>query len=149
MHSWGDIDIDDYVTDTFGDPSVAVNYMQNLIDHGFVGELFFGDLNAIGGETTGSGIESSIGVMLEIELHDDPLLISLAEELDGENVLIDGYITTVTGVEIPERSVLNVVALVGEQTIRDSSSSLSVIAEPFVVQTANMLNELADRVRDA
>ena len=145
----GDIDIDDYVTDTFGDPSVAVNYMQNLIDHGFVGESFFGDLNAIGGETTGSGIESSIGVMLEIELHDDPLLISLAEELDGENVLIDGYITTVTGVEIPERSVLNVVALVGEQTIRDSSSSLSVIAEPFVVQTANMLNELADRVRDA
>ena len=72
------------MTDTFGDPTVAVNYMQNLIDHGFVGELFYGDLSAIGGETTGSGIELSDGSMLEIELHNDPLLVSLAEELDGQ-----------------------------------------------------------------
>lgn len=145
----GDINIDDYVTDTFGDPSVAVNYMQNLIDHGFVGELFYGDLAAIGGETTGSGIELVDGAMLEIELHDDPLLISLAEQFDGENVLIDGYIETVNGVEIPERSVLNVVALVGEQTIRDVSSSLTSISDPFATQAVSLLNNLADKVRDA
>tara|TARA_B100000686_G_scaffold94531_1_gene100961 strand:+ start:7451 stop:8842 length:1392 start_codon:yes stop_codon:yes gene_type:complete len=145
----GDFDIDDYVTDTFGDPTVAVNYMQNLIDHGFVGELFYGDLSAIGGETTGSGIELSDGSMLEIELNNDPLLVSLAEELDGQQVLIDGHVTTVTAVEIPERSVLNVVALVGEQTIRDVSASLTTMSDPFMTQTASMLNELADRVRDA
>jgi len=145
----GDVDIDDYVTDTFGDPAVAVNYMQSLIDHGFVGELFYADLSAIGGETTGSGIELSDGSMLEIELHNDPLLVSLAEELDGQKVLIDGHITTVTAIEIPERSVLNVVALVGEQTIRDVSASLTTMSDPFMTQTALMLNELADRVRDA
>tara|TARA_Y100001934_G_scaffold146620_1_gene176158 strand:- start:8042 stop:9421 length:1380 start_codon:yes stop_codon:yes gene_type:complete len=145
----GEIDIDDYVMDTFGDPTVAVNYVQNLIDHGFVGELFYGDLSAIGGESTGSGIELSDGSMLEIELRNDPLLVSLAEELDGQNVLIDGHLTIVTGVEISERSVLNVVALVGEQTIRDVSSSLTTISDPFMTQTASMLNDLADRVRDA
>ena len=145
----GDVDIGDYVTNTFGDPTVAVNYVQNLIDHGFVGELFYGDLNAIGGESTGSGIELSDGTMLEIDLRDDPLLVSLAQELDGQNVLVDGHITIVTAVEITERSVLNVVALVGETTIRDVSSSLTIISDPFVAQTALMLNELADRVRDA
>ncbi|MBO88742.1 MAG: hypothetical protein CMP14_04410 [Rickettsiales bacterium] len=145
----GEVDIEDYVTNTFGDPTVAVNYVQNLIDHGFVGELFYGDLNAIGGESTGSGIELSDGSMLEIELRDDPLLVTLAQELDGQNVLVDGHITIVTGVEIPERSVLNVLALVSEPTIRDVSSSLTIISDPFVEQTALMLNELADRVRDA
>ncbi|MBK67142.1 MAG: hypothetical protein CMP22_03305 [Rickettsiales bacterium] len=145
----GEVDIEDYVTNTFGDPTVAVNYVQNLIDHGFVGELFYGDLNAIGGESTGSGIELSDGSMLEIDLRDDPLLVTLAQELDGQNVLVDGHITIVTGVEIPERSVLNVLALVSEPTIRDVSSSLTIISDPFVEQTALMLNELADRVRDA
>ena len=87
--------------------------------------------------------------MLEIELRDDPLLVTLAQELDGQNVLVDGHITIVTGVEIPERSVLNVLALVSEPTIRDVSSSLTIISAPFVEQTALMLNELADRVRDA
>ena len=145
----GEPDINDYVTDTFGDPTVAVNYMQNLIDHGFVGELFYGELSAIGGETTGSGIELSDGSMLEIELRNDPVLLALAEEFDGKNVLIDGHRTTVTGIEIPERSVLNVVALIGEQTIRDVSSSLTTISDPFMTQTASMLKALADRVRDA
>ena len=64
-------------------------------------------------------------------------------------MLIDGHVTTVTAVEIPERSVLNVVALVGEQTIRDVSASLTTMSDPFMTQTASMLNELADRVRDA
>lgn len=145
----GDINIDDYVQDTFGDPSVAVNYLQDLIDNGYVGEMFYGDLAAIGGETTGSGIETSDGTMIEIDLNDDPLLISMAEQLDGENVLIDGYLTTVKGVEIPERIVLEVIAISGESSIRDTATALASVEYAFATETSMMLVTLADKVRDA
>jgi hypothetical protein len=93
----------------------------------------------IGGETTGSNIILADGSVVEVDFGDDPDLLALAEFYDNENVLIEGVAELVHGVEIPNRTVVDVTAMVGQQELAslellllsDSSVAASTVLPYF------------------
>ena len=111
------LDLEDFVTDEIGTPEQMVNLFDRLLESAYIGELVFNDVVVIGGETTGSNIILADGSVVEIEFGDDPDLLALAELYDNENVLIEGVAELVYGVEIPNRTVVDVTALIGQQEL--------------------------------
>ena len=63
-------------------------------------------INAIGGETTGTIIETKAGVF-ELDLRTKELR-QKAGMLDGKEVCVEGTLTIRKGVEVPERKIINV-----------------------------------------
>ena len=128
-------DLDQFATDEFGTAEELITLMDGIVESLYVGELVFNDVAAIGGETTGSNIILADGSVIEIDFSDDPELLALAELYDNENVLIEGVAGLVYGIEIPNRTVVNVTALVGQQELAslellllsDSSSAASTV----------------------
>ena len=133
------LDLEDFVTDELGTPDQMINLFDRLVESAYVGELVFNDVVVIGGETTGSNIILADGSVVEIDLGDDPELLALAEFYDNEYVLIEGVAELVTGVEIPNRTVVDVTALVGQQELAslellllsDSSAAASTVLNYF------------------
>jgi hypothetical protein len=116
-----------------------INLLDGILESAYIGELVFNDVAAIGGETTGSNIILGDGSVVEIDFGDDPDLLALAEIYDNTNVLIEGVIELVYGVEIPSRTVIDVTALVGQQELdalellllSDSSSISNTVLAHF------------------
>lgn len=106
-------DLDEFVTDEFETPEEMIDLLDGILESAYIGELIFNDVVAIGGETTGSNIILADGSVVEVDFGDDPALLALGEIYDNENVLIEGVAELVHGVEIPNRTVVDVSAMVG------------------------------------
>ena len=98
-------------------------------------------MNANGGETTGSVVVLGDGSVVEIDLGDDPLLIELALKYDNATVLVEGYPEIVQGVEIPNRTVIDVAAMVG-------ADELASFEQLFVGNTSALTDSLSARLQD-
>ena len=87
------------------------------------GTLYYG-VSAIGGETTGVVIETDAGKVYELEIK-DPATLQFAETLDGKRAIATGLLKSVAGVEIPERTVVEVTSLAasGSGTVCRSKTS--------------------------
>ena len=132
-------DLDEFVTDEFDTPEEMIDLLDGILESAYIGELIFNDVVVIGGETTGSNIILADGSVVEVDFGDDPDLLALAEFYDNENVLIEGVAELVHGVEIPNRTVVDVTAMVGQQELAslellllsDSSVAASTVLPYF------------------
>jgi hypothetical protein len=110
-------DLDEFVTEQFSTPDELLNLLDGMLESAYIGELVFNDVAAIGGETTGSNIILGDGSVVEIDFGNDPKLLELADTYDNTIVLIEGVTELVLGVEIPNRTVIDVLALVGQSEL--------------------------------
>jgi hypothetical protein len=117
-------DLDEFVTDEFDTPEEMIDLLDGILESAYIGELIFNDVAVIGGETTGSNIVLADGSVVEVDFGDDPDLLALAEFYNNENVLIEGVAELVHGVEIPNRTVVDVTAMVGQQELASLESLL-------------------------
>ena len=132
-------DLDEFVTDEFDTPEEMIDLLDGILESAYIGELIFNDVVVIGGETTGSNIILADGSVVEVDFGDDPDLLALAEFYNNENVLIEGVAELVHGVEIPNRTVVDVTAMVGQQELAslellllsDSSVAASTVLPYF------------------
>lgn len=132
-------DLDEFVTDVIGTPAEMIELLDGILESAYIGELIFNDVVVIGGETTGSNIILADGSVVEVDFGDDPDLLALAEHYDNENVLLEGVAELVHGVEIPNRMVIDVTAMVGQQELAslellllsDSSVAASTVLPYF------------------
>jgi len=132
-------DFDEFVADELGPPEEMINLFDRLLESAYIGELVFNDVVVIGGETTGSNIILADGSVVEIDFGDDAELLALAEFYHNEYVLIEGVAELTSGVEIPDRTVVDVTALVGQQELgslellllSDSSAAASTVLNYF------------------
>jgi hypothetical protein len=127
IHDTG-VSLDEFVTDAFGTSVELINVLGGMLDAAYIGELVFNDVVAIGGETTGSNIILVDGSVIEVDFGDDPDLLSRAETYANTNVLIEGIAQVVYGVEIPNRAVIDVRALVGQHEL--DALELLLLSDP-------------------
>jgi hypothetical protein len=127
IHDTG-VSLDEFVTDAFGTSVELINVLGGMLDAAYIGELVFNDVVAIGGETTGSNIILVDGSVIEVDFGDDPDLLSRAETYANTNVLIEGIAQVVYGVEIPNRTVIDVRALVGQHEL--DALELLLLSDP-------------------
>ena len=134
------MNLDEFVRDEFGTTAELEPLLQGMLKSTYFGELVFNEFAAIGGETTGSNVILIDGSVVEIDLGDDPDLLASARTYDNTNVLIEGVAELVSGVEIPNRIVIDVTTLVGQQELEtlellllsDRSSVVSTVLSQFV-----------------
>jgi hypothetical protein len=111
--------LDEFVTDAFGTSVELINVLDGMLESAYIGELVFNDVVAIGGESTGSNIILVDGSVIEVDFGDDPDLLFQAENYANAKVLIEGVAQIIYGVEIPNRTVIDVRALVGQHELDD------------------------------
>ncbi len=87
--------------------ATAANYAAQVD-----GVLYYG-VNANGGETTGIVIQTDGGKVVELSIQ-DPATVKFAETLNGKRAMATGDLTTVAGVEVPDRLVLRVGSLAAQ-----------------------------------
>ncbi len=134
------MNLDEFVRDEFGTTAELEPLLEGMLKSTYFGELVFNEFAAIGGETTGSNVILIDGSVVEIDLGDDPDLLASARTYDNTNVLIEGVAELVSGVEIPNRIVIDVTTLVGQQELEtlellllsDRSSVVSTVLSQFV-----------------
>ncbi|MEC7566991.1 MAG: hypothetical protein VX738_15015 [Planctomycetota bacterium] len=133
--------LEDYVGEKFETEGDLIDLIDGLLESSYIGELMYNDTAAIGGETTGSVVVLGDGSVVEIDLGDDPLLIELALKYDNATVLVEGYPEIVQGVEIPNRTVIDVAAMVG-------ADELASFEQLFVGNTSALTDSLSARLQD-
>ena len=96
-------------------PALARQPEPKVLDQGeprkveMKGKLHTGVV-AIGGETTGTEIETKAG-RYELDLRGDKELLKTAAKLDGKEVVVTGTLELRKGVEVKERRIITVVTL--------------------------------------
>ena len=89
--------------------------------------MIYNDIAAIGGETTGSVIVSNDQTIVEIDLGDSDRLHELAAKYHHQRVIIEGAAVLVEGIEIPNRTVIDVRSIFGTTEVEALADSLNAI----------------------
>jgi hypothetical protein len=92
-------------------PALAADKEKGAKKVEFKGKLRTG-IVAIGGETTGTIIETKDGTY-ELELGKDKELRAKAKRLDGKPVVVTGILGVRKGIEVKERKIITVTSLKG------------------------------------
>lgn len=132
----------DFVDDYFTEESGFLGLVDDLMDGCVNGEMHYGDHVAIGGETTGSIVEVDQNTAFELDLHDDPELLAAAEALNKQPVMVFGTLYKVEGVEIPERTIMDVHMILPQQQITDLTNKFQQLNLPLGNSLAGKFEEL-------
>ena len=100
---------------------------DDFLDTAYIGELIYNDIVAIGGETTGSVVLLGDQSILEVDFGNSESLHELAEIYDNQVVILEGASTIVAGVEMPDRTVIQVRAIFGTGEIESLESTLNTL----------------------
>lgn len=120
-------DLDDLVEDQFGPALDLSGLFEDITEGAYLGELIYNDVAAIGGETTGSVIVMSGDSVVELDFGDSTRLNELAEMYDNQVVIIEGTPNLIPGVEIPDRTVIEVRCIFGEVELESLTNVLSTL----------------------
>ena len=132
----------DFVDEYFTEESGFLGLVDDLMDGCVNGEMHYGDHVAIGGETTGSIIEVDENTLFELDLHDDPELLAAAEALHEQPVMVFGNLYKVEGVEIPERTIMDVQMILPQQKITELTNKFQQLNLPLGSSLAGKFEEL-------
>lgn len=132
----------DFVDEYFTEESGFLGLVDDLMDGCVNGEMHYGDHVAIGGETTGSIIEVDKNTLFELDLHDDPELLAAAEALHEQPVMVFGNLYKVEGVEIPERTIMDVQMILPQQKITELTNKFQQLNLPLGSSLAGKFEEL-------
>ena len=86
---------------------------------------------AVGGETTGSIIQIDETTSFELDFHNDPELLAVAEALHEQPVMVFGTLYKIEGVEIPERTIMDVQMIVPQEKITDLATTFEQLDLPL------------------
>ena len=119
--------VDEYFTEEAG----FLGLVDDLMDGCVNGEMHHGDHMAIGGETTGSVVEVDENTMFELDFHNDPELLAAATALHEQPVMVFGTLYKIEGVEIPERTIMDVQMIVPQEKITDLATTFEQLDLPL------------------
>lgn len=119
--------VDEYFTDEAG----FLGLVDDLMDGCVNGEMHHGDQMAVGGETTGSIIQIDETTSFELDFHNDPELLAVAEALHEQPVMVFGTLYKIEGVEIPERTIMDVQMIVPQEKITDLATTFAQLDLPL------------------
>jgi hypothetical protein len=134
-------DFMDFVDDYFTEDSAFIDMVDDLFGECINGEMHHGDQVAIGGETTGSVVEVDDNTLFELDFHDDPQLLEAATALHEQPVMVFGTFYKIEGVEIPERTIMDVKKLIPKKEFSD-------LADKFKGYTDPVFGSLAGKFED-
>ncbi len=135
-------DFVDFVDEYFTDDSAFIDMVDDLFGECVNGEMHHGDQVAIGAETTGSVILVDDVTSFELDLHDDPELIRVAEALHGQPVMIFGTLERVQGVEIPERTIMDVQKIIPKDKFTDLATRFDNMNIPLAETLSGKFQDL-------
>jgi hypothetical protein len=119
--------VDEYFTDEAG----FLGLVDDLMDGCVNGEMHYGDQMAVGGETTGTIIQIDETTSFELDLHGNPELLAVAEALHEQPVMVFGTLYKIEGVEIPERTIMDVQMIVPQEKITDLATTFAQLDLPL------------------
>jgi len=111
----------------FGTELELDSLFDDFLDTAYIGELIYNDIAAIGGETTGSVVLLADQSILEVDFGNSESLHELAEIYDNQVVILEGASTIVAGVEMPDRSVIQVRTIFGTGEMESLESTLNTL----------------------
>ena len=103
------------------------SFFDDFLDTAYIGELIYNDMVAIGGETTGSVVLLGDQSILEVDFGNSESLHELAEIYDNQVVILEGASTIVAGVEMPDRTVIQVRTIFGTGEMESLESTLNTL----------------------
>ena len=119
--------VEEILNGEFGSNIDLGSLFDDILDSAYIGELIYNDIAAIGGETTGSVIVSNDQTIVEIDLGDSDRLHELAAKYHHQRVIIEGAAVLVEGIEIPNRTVIDVRSIFGTTEVEALANSLNAI----------------------
>ena len=135
-------DFVDFVDEYFTQESGFLGLVDDLMDGCVNGEMHHGDHVAIGGETTGSVIEVDENTLFELDFHNDPQLLEAATALHEQPVMVFGTFYKIEGVEIPERTIMDVQMILPQDQFADLTNKFEQLNLPLGDSLAGKLEEL-------
>ncbi len=135
-------DFMEFVDDYFTEDSAFIDMVDDLFGECINGEMHHGDQVAIGGETTGSAILVDDATSFELDFHNDPELLSLAEELHEQPVMIFGTLERVPGIEIPERTIMDVKKIIPKKEFSDLTDKFKGYNDPVFGSLAGKFEDI-------
>jgi len=122
--------VDEVLDQEFGNELELDTLFDDLLGTAYIGELIYNDIAAIGGETTGSVILLPDQSMLEVDFGDSDSLRELATKYDNQVVILEGASTIVSGIEIPDRTIIQVRTIFGTSEMDSLQTTLNTL-DPF------------------
>jgi len=135
-------DFVDFVDEYFTQESGFLGLVDDLMDGCVNGEMHHGDHVAIGGETTGSVVEVDENTLFELDFHNDPQLLEAATALHEQPVIVFGTFYKIEGVEIPERTIMDVQMILPQDQFADLTNKFEQLNLPLGDSLAGKLEEL-------
>ena len=132
----------EFVDEYFTEDSAFIDLVDDLLGECVNGEMHHGDQVAIGGETTGSILQVDEATSFELDFHNDPELLKLAEELHEQPVMIFGTLEKIEGIEIPERTVMNVKQIIPKEKFTDLTTKFTEYNFPVFDSIAGKFEEI-------
>ena len=136
--------VDEYFTEEAG----FLGLVDDLMDGCVNGEMHHGDQMAVGGETTGSIIQIDETTSFELDLHDDPELLAVATALHEQPVIVFGTLHTIEGIEIPERTIMDVQMIIPQEKIADLATTFDQLDMPLGDSLVDKFEELYENNAD-
>ena len=118
------------------------SFFDDFLDTAYIGELIYNDMVAIGGETTGSVVLLGDQSILEVDFGNSESLHELAEIYDNQVVILEGASTIVAGVEMPDRTVIQVRTIFGTGEMESLESTLNTLDPLDSLALLPILNNL-------
>jgi len=137
-----DTDFMEFVDDYFTDDSAFIDMVDDLFGECVNGEMHHGDHAAIGGETTGSILQVDDVTSFELDLHNDPELLRVAEALHEQPVMIFGTLERVQGIEIPERTIMDVKKIIPKKEFSDLTDKFKGYTDPVFGSLAGKFEDI-------
>jgi len=122
--------VDEVLDQEYGNELELDTLFDDLLGTAYIGELIYNDIAAIGGETTGSVILLPDQSMLEVDFGDSDSLRELATKYDNQVVILEGASTIVSGIEIPDRTIIQVRTIFGTSEMDSLQTTLNTL-DPF------------------
>ena len=135
-------DFMEFVDDYFADDNAFIDMVDDLFGECVNGEMHHGDQVAIGGETTGSAVLVDNTTSFELDFHDDPELIQVAEAMHEKPVMIFGTLKKVPGIEIPERTIMHVKKIIPQKEFSDLTDKFKGYQDPMFGSLAGKFEDI-------